>query len=77
MNSWIKFLFRTLKTNAHPHPTIDSIYMCFGFMTNVNEEENTFCNFFLHLLHLGSVILMGELEMYQFNIMRQVVVCLP
>ena len=53
MNSWIKFPFRTLKTNAHPNPTMDSIYMCIGCMTNVNEEENTFCYFLVAFVTLG------------------------
>ena len=77
MDCGIEFPFRTIKTHAHPHTPVGTIYMCFGFMTNVNEEENTFSDFVLHLLHLGSVILMADFEMCQLTIMRQVVVCFP
>ena len=43
MNRGIKILGRTVKTNAHSHPAMHRIYMCFCSRTNFNLEENTFC----------------------------------
>ena len=43
MNRGIKIPCRTVKTNAHSHPAMHRIYMCFCSRTNFNLEENTFC----------------------------------
>jgi hypothetical protein len=53
MNRGIKIPCHTVKTNAHSHPAMHRIYMCFCSMTNFNLEENTFCFLILSFVTIG------------------------